>query len=109
MHMGTSAQNLPAIGGFYDGDEDCSTRLLKGGRAKWADKVWTMGGSPLREDDRWLVTGAGFALQRFENGQPEVILKEPGKPLPDPDLLNEQLCQGQWPINKFTNLPEPPW
>jgi hypothetical protein len=68
-------------------DDDYSDRLLRGGRAKWADKVWTMDGTLLHEEDRFLVTGADFALQRFLDGIPEVIQKEPGKSLPDVEEL----------------------
>jgi hypothetical protein len=68
-----------------------------------------MDGTPPREEDRFLVTGTGFALQRWVDGLPEVKLKEPGKSLPDPDLLNEEIPQEEWPIGKFNGQPEPPW
>jgi hypothetical protein len=100
--------NLPVIFD-NDVDDEFSDRLLQGGRAKWVDKVWTMDGTPPREEDRFLVTGTGFALQRWVDGLPEVILKEPGKSLPDPDLLNEAIPREEWPIGKFSGQPEPPW
>jgi hypothetical protein len=98
---------LPAI--FGDDDDVYSDRLLQGGRAKWVDRVWTMDGTPPREEDRFLVTGTGFAVQRFVDGIPEVIMREPGKSLPDPDELNEKIPRDEWPISKFTGQPEPPW
>src|SRR5262249_32488318 len=55
------------------------------------------------------VTGTGFAVQRFVDGLPEVILKEPGKSLPDPDDLNAAIPKDEWPIGKFSGHPEGPW
>jgi len=98
---------LPTI--FDDDDDDYSDRLLQGGRAKWVDKVWTMDGTPPREEDRFLVTDTGFALQRWLDGIPEVIQKEPGKSLPDPDDLNNETPKKEWPIGKFSGKPEGPW
>jgi hypothetical protein len=97
---------LPVI---FDDDDDYSDRLIQGGRAKWVDKVWTLDGVPPREEDRFLVTGTGSALQMWVDGIPEVITKEPGKPLPDPDDLNAAIPRGQWPIGKFSGEPEGPW
>jgi hypothetical protein len=99
---------LPTI--FNDDDDgDYSDRLLQGGRAKWVDKVWTLDGNSPREEDRFLVTGTGFALQRWLDGVPEIITKEPGKSLPDPDDLNNEIPIEEWPIGKFSNKPEGPW
>jgi hypothetical protein len=67
------------------------------------------GGVPLREEDCFIVIGTGFALQRWVEGQPEVLPKEPGKSLLNPDRLNEEIPKEQWPLNKFTGAPEPPW
>ena len=50
---------------FNDDEEEYGDRLLQGGRGKWVDKVWTMDGNPPREEDRYIVTGTGFALQRW--------------------------------------------
>jgi hypothetical protein len=100
-------QTLPVLIG--DDEDDYSDRLIQGGRAKWIDKVWTMDGTPPREEDRFLATGTGFALQRWVDGLPEVILKEPGKSLPDVDELNDAIPRDEWPIGKFTGQPEPPW
>jgi hypothetical protein len=100
---------VPVIFDDYDDDDDYSDRLLKGGRAKWVDKVWTLNGVPPREEDRFLGTGTGFALQRWIDGLPEVILKEPGKSLPEPDVLNAAIPEEQWPIGKFSGEPEGPW
>jgi len=95
---------LPTI--FDDDDDRYSDRLLKGGRAKWVDKTWTLDGAPPREEDRFLATDTGFALQRWVDGLPKVITE---KPLPDPDLLNEKIPRDEWPIGKFSGQPEPPW
>jgi hypothetical protein len=99
---------VPVIFGNGD-DDDYSDRLVQGDRAKWVDKVWTLNGVPPREQDRFLVTGTGFALQRWLDGLPEVILKEPGKSLPNPDDLNAAIPREQWPIGKFPGEPEGPW
>jgi hypothetical protein len=98
---------VPVI--FGDDDDDYSDRLIQGGRAKWVDKVWAMDGTSPREEDRFLVTGTGFAVQRFVDGLPEVILKEPGKSLPDPEELNDAIPRDEWPIGKFSGQPEGPW
>jgi hypothetical protein len=98
---------VPVI--FGDDDDDYSDRLIQGGRAKWVDKVWAMDGTFPCEEDRFLVTGTGFAVQRFVNGLPEVKLKEPGKSLPDPDELNALIPRDEWPIGKFSGQPEGPW
>jgi hypothetical protein len=98
---------LPVI--FGDDDDDYSGRLLQGGRAKWVDKVWTLDGAPPRDEDRFLVVGTGFALQSWVDGLPEVIMKEPGKSLPDPDDLNATIPKDQWPIGKYSGKPEGPW
>jgi hypothetical protein len=98
---------LPVI--FGDDNDEYSDRLVQGGRGKWVDKVWTMDGTPPREEDHFLVTGAGFALQSWVDGLPKVILKEPGKSLPNPDDLNNVIPVDKWPIGKFTGQPEPPW
>ena len=106
--MCADTARVPVIFGDDD-DDDYSDRLLQGGRAKWVDKVWTLNGVPPREDDRFLVTGTGFVLQSWKDGLPEVILKEPGKSLPDPDDLNAAIPKEQWPIGKFSGEPEGPW
>jgi hypothetical protein len=98
---------LPVI--FGDDDDNYSDRLLQGGRAKWVDKAWTMDGTPPREEDRFLVTGTGFALQRWLDGLPEIIAKEPGKPLPKAEDLNNAIPREEWPIGKFSGKPEGPW
>jgi hypothetical protein len=101
-------ENLPAV--FNDDDdEDYTGRLLQGGRAKWVNKVWTLDGIPPREEDRFLVTGTGFALQRWLDSVPEEIMKEPGKSLPDPEDLNNAIPQEEWPIGKFSGKREGPW
>jgi hypothetical protein len=98
-------ENLPTV--FNDDDdEDYGDRLLQGGRAKWVNKQWTLDGNPPREEDRFLVTGTGFALQRWVDGLPDIITKEPGKSLPSPDDLNDAIPQKEWPIGKFSGKPE---
>jgi hypothetical protein len=98
---------LPTI--FNDDEEEYGDRLLQGGRAKWVDKVWTLDGIPSREEDRWLVKDTGFVLQRWVEGLPEIIWKEPGKSLPDPEHLNSEIPRAEWPLNKFTGEREGPW
>jgi hypothetical protein len=106
--MCADTAKVPAIFGDDDGDA-YSDRLLQGGRARWVDKVWTLDGVPPAKEDPWLVIGTGFALQRWVDGLPEVILKEPGKSLPNVDDLNDAIPVDQWPIGKFSGQPEPPW
>jgi hypothetical protein len=105
--MCADTARVPVI--FGDDDDNYSDRLLQGGRAKWVDKIWTLDGVPPHEQDHFLLDGTGYALQRWVNGLPEVILKEPGKSLPDPDDLNAEIPKETWPIGKFTGHPEAPW
>jgi hypothetical protein len=91
---------------FDDYDDDkYSSRLIRGGRAKWVDKVWTLDGVLPREQDEFLIDGTGYVCQRFVDGKPEIKVKEPGKPWPDLDELNGP--PEKWPIGRFG--PEPPW
>jgi hypothetical protein len=105
--MCADTARVPVI--FGNDDDEFSDRLLQGGRAKRVDKVWTLDSVPPRDEDRFLVTGSGYALQSWRDGLPLVILKEPGKPLPNPDELNAAIPKEQWPIGKFSGEPEGPW
>jgi hypothetical protein len=92
-----------------DVDDEYSGQLLKGARAKWVAGTWTMDGVALVEEHRFLVVGTGFALQRWTDGLPQVIVAEPGKSLPDPAEINKSVPPDQWPIGKFSGQPEGPW
>jgi hypothetical protein len=105
--MCADTTRLPAI--FDTEDDEYSNRLLRGGRAKWVDKVWTLDGVAPGKQDEFLLDGTGYALQRWVDGLPVIILKEPGKSLPNPDDLNADIPMKDWPIGKFTGQPEPPW
>jgi hypothetical protein len=97
---------VPIIFGDDD-DDDYSGQLIRGARLKFVEKVWSAAdGTPISENDQFLVVGTGHALQRWVDGLPEVITK---MPLPDVDTLNEAVPKEQWPIGKFTGQPEPPW
>jgi hypothetical protein len=101
-----TTSKLPAI---FDDDDDgnYSRRLIKGTRLKFVDKIWTAtDGTPLHENDQFLVAGTGHALQRWVDGLPEVITE---RPLPDVEELNASVPKEEWPIGKFSNQPEPPW
>jgi len=99
---------VPVVFGDDD-DGEFDGRLIQGGRAKWVDKVWTLDGVILNPQDRFLVMETGFSLQRFVDDKPEVIFKEPGKSLPNPDLLNMAIPVAEWPIGKYSGKPEGPW
>jgi hypothetical protein len=97
---------LPVIFGDDD-DGDYSGRLIKGARLKFVDKVWTTtDGTPLHENDQFLVVDTNHALQRWIDGLPEVITE---KPLPNVEELNASIPKEEWPIGKFSNQPEKPW
>jgi hypothetical protein len=97
---------LPVI--FIDDDDgDYSGQLIRGARAKFVDKVWSAtDGTPLHEDDQFLVVGTGHAIQRWMDGLPEAITT---RPLPDVKELNAAIPKEQWPIGKFSGKPEGPW
>jgi hypothetical protein len=100
------ASQLPALFGNDDSGE-YSGQLIRGVRLKFVDKIWSAAdGTPLAEDDRFLVVGTGVALQRWAGGLPEVITE---RPLPSVDALNASVPKSEWPIGKFSNQPEPPW
>jgi hypothetical protein len=104
--MCADAARVPVIFGDDD-DGDYFGRLIKGTRLKFIDKVWTAtDGTPLHENDQFLVAGTGHALQRWVDGLPEVITD---KPLPDVKELNTSIPKAEWPIGKFSGQPEPPW
>jgi hypothetical protein len=100
--MCAAITGLPAI--LDDGDNE---QLIRGCRLKFKDKVWSAAdGTPIHESDQFLVVGTGHVLQRWVGGLPEVITE---MPLPDVDALNEAVPKSEWPIGKFSGLPEPPW
>jgi hypothetical protein len=95
---------LPAI---FDDDGDYSGKLIRGAQLKFGDKVWaTKDGTPLHENDQFLVVGTRHDVQRFIDGLPEVISE---RPLPDVDELNAAVPKEEWPIGKFSGQPEAPW
>jgi hypothetical protein len=99
------SSNLPAI--FVDDDNEYAGNLIRGARLKFVDKIWSCSdGTPLDENDLFLVVGFGHALQRWVDGLPEVITE---LPLPDVETLNEAIPKEEWPIGQFSKQPEPPW
>jgi hypothetical protein len=98
---------LPVIFGNDDDDDEFSGQIVKGVRVKFNDKIWSAAdGTPLGENDQFLVVGTGHAYQRWVDGRPEVITE---RPLPDLEELNDKVPREQWPIGKFSQQPEPPW
>jgi hypothetical protein len=101
-----TTNRLPAI--FDDDDDgDFSPGLVKGTRLKFVDKVWTaVDGTPLHEDDQFLMVGTGFDYQRWVDKRPAVYGE---RPLPNLDVLNESVPKEEWPIGKFSGKREGPW
>jgi len=98
---------LPAV--QFDDEEGYDDRLIKGEIAKCVDARWSVrDGTDLKDAERFLVAGTTQALQRFVDNVPEFVLKEPGKPLPDVDELNEQIPQDEWEEG-LDGKPRPPW
>jgi len=77
--------------------------------AKCVDGRWSdRDGLPLPNE--LLATGTSRGLQCFKNG--ELLgeeVEQPGKPLPNPDVLNAQIPQEEWGIDQYSGNPQPPW
>ena len=105
--MTDDVHNLPAV--QFDDEEGYDDRLIKGEIAKCVDARWSVrDGTDLKDTEWFLVAGTTQALQRFTDNVSEFILKEPGKPLPDVDELNEQIPQDEWEEG-LNGEPRPPW
>jgi hypothetical protein len=104
--MCADTASVPVIFGDDD-DGDYSGRLIKGARLKFVDKVWTAtDGTPLHENDQFLVVGTDHDLQSWVDGLPKVYAK---RPLPNLKELNESVPKDEWPLGKFSGQPEEPW
>jgi hypothetical protein len=99
--------NLPTC--HFDGG-DYSDRLIKGALLKNVDGRWSAkDGTILRDGDELLGLGTTEALQCWQDGTvSKLILKPPGKPLPDVDELNAQIPREDWEKGLDGN-PRPPW
>jgi hypothetical protein len=105
--MNDDDHKLPAI--QFEDEEGYSDRLIKGEIAKCVDARWSVrDGTELKTGESFLCTGTTQALQRFLDNVPEFIQREPGKPLPDVDELNEQIPEEEWEEG-LDGKPRPPW
>jgi hypothetical protein len=101
----TQSQSFPVIEIDRDGrDKQVNVGIgLKNVDGRWS----TDDGSPTPEE--LLVLGAFRILRRWhEEGPPQDILREPGKPLPDPAALNATIPESEWRTG-LDGRPEPPW
>ena len=109
--MSANDTNLPVVGGFYDDDDDRDNkRLIIGIKLKCTDGQWSASdGSEPKPEAHYLVRGTATAAQLWQGNIPvETIIKEPGKPFPDVNELNEKLPQSGWEKG-LDGKPRPPW
>src|SRR5947207_454092 len=102
--------NVPAIvDDGFDNDQE-NNRLIRGGIVRCVDGNWTdSDGNPVPSHSRMIAWATTDALQRWNNKVPvETIMKEPGKPLPDVDELNDAIPQKEWEKG-IDGKPRPPW
>ena len=99
--------NLPAV--QFDGDDGYGDQAIKGPIVKCVDARWSVrDGTELKDGEPFLCTGTTQGNQRFIDNVSELILKQPGKPLPDVDELNEQIPTDEWEEG-LNGEPRPPW
>ena len=99
--------NLPAV--QFDGDDGYGDQAIKGPIVKCVDARWSVrDGTELKDGEPFLCTGTTQGNQRFIDNVSELILKQPGKPLPDVDELNEQIPADEWEAG-LDREPRPPW
>src|SRR6516165_433511 len=98
---------LPAI--RFDGDDGYDDQAIKGPIVKCVDARWSVrDGTELKDGEPLLCFGTTQGNQRFIDNVSELILKQPGKPLPDVDELNEQIPTDEWEEG-LNGEPRPPW
>jgi hypothetical protein len=98
---------LPIVS--FEGDDNCSNQLIRGTRIKCTDGHWSASdGTAVTADMQFVAIGTKQAVQRWLDGVPSVIEKEPGKPLPDVDELNGAIPQDEWD-DGIDGKPRPPW
>ena len=106
-------QSLPAAAaddGWGDAAAEAAERSIRGTLLKFADWRWTAGKEPTPiEDGTHLVALATAAMwQRWGNGKPaEVIVRQPGRRLPDRDELGH-LDESEWEEGPGGE-PKDPW
>jgi hypothetical protein len=93
-----------------DADAD-SGRMIRGQLIRCNDGRWfySKEGTPVESGARFLAAGTLATLVRWHNGQPiEVLIKQPGQPLPDVDDLNSKIDESEWELDP-DRKPKPPW
>src|SRR5262249_47478214 len=93
-----TTDNLPAVpahdtGWDTNGSDD---RLIQGTLIRCVDGRWTdKDGAPAPA--QLIALGNTTVLQRWKDQRPiETIVKQPGKPLPNVDDLNDEIPQSEW-------------
>jgi hypothetical protein len=85
-----------------------ATRLIRGTILRCTDGMWADGlGSP--PPALLIALGTTQAIQCWRESKPtDVIMAEPGKPLPDVDELNSQIPEEEWEKG-LDGKPKAPW
>jgi hypothetical protein len=103
----TEEYKLPVV--QFDNEEGDNNRVIKGPILKCVDARWSAhDGTDLKPGESYLCTGTTQVIQRVLDNVPEFIVREPGKPLPDVDELNEQIPEEEWEEG-LDGKPRPPW
>jgi hypothetical protein len=98
---------LPAI--RFDGDDGYDDQPIKGPILKCVDGRWSVrDGTDLKDGEPFLCRGTAVGNQRFIDNVSELILKQPGQPLDDPEDLNREIPKDEWEEG-LDGKPRPPW
>lgn len=106
-----SNENLPAIVDEWNDDTDSNgARVIQGTIIKCIDGHWfDRDKTPIAAGAQFLVLSTTQIIQRWEGQRPvETIIKVPGEPLPNIDVLNAKVPRDQWELG-FDGTPRPPW
>jgi hypothetical protein len=107
----TKKTNLPTVAGD-DGfdDTDISSRLIQGEILRCVDGRWSLKDDTAFPANTPLIAIATTEVaQHWKDGMPvQTIAKQPGKPLPDVNGLNEAIPQKEWEEG-LDGEPRPPW
>jgi hypothetical protein len=101
----------PANDGFSDAAVDANAKVLRGTLVTFSDGHWHRGKekAEIANGTRLAAVGTAHYWQKWFNKEPgEIIMREPGKPLPDRDDLGD-LDEADWEMGFDGKTPKDPW
>lgn len=102
--------NLPIPADGYDDDDNTGSALIKGEIIKCIDGNWSVkGGAAFPLGTQMIALSTAMALQLWKDGvRLDEIVKQPGKPFPDVQELNEAIPESEWGLG-IDGKPRAPW